>query len=114
MGLGNCFEIHVKHLYSMSFNDPERLKGMLLVHGVPTGTGNGIEGLEYAHCWIEENGMVIDISNNADHFVPIPFYYGVGNIREEPDKLFKYNYEEMKLMIVNHDTYGPWELNTVR
>jgi hypothetical protein len=113
MSLGDCFEVHAKHLHLMSFNDPEKLKTMVLVHGVPTGTGNGIEGLEYAHCWIEENEMmVIDISNGADHYVPIPLYYGVGNIDEKRTK--KYTYPEMKKWLHETEIYGPWELNTVR
>lgn len=108
MGLGDCFEVHARMVLDQWFKDRER--PILLVHGVCIGRGP-IEGIEYSHCWLEENGMVYDFSNGKNIVIPKFRYYELGQIKEGEGVLHRYTLKEAREMMSIIETYGPWELD---
>lgn len=99
---GDCFEVSAKHILYANPDD-------ILVHGMVSGQGN-VKGVRYRHAWCEDfsGGMVIDKSNGRDISMPKDVYYALGNIN--PKEVIKYNFEEVRINILDHEHWGPWEL----
>jgi len=76
-----------------------------LVHGVVTGRG-AIEGLQYAHAWVEDAGEVFD-NTLPDGLKQLPkeVYYGLANVVLTR----KYNFKQALENAVSTETYGPWD-----
>ena len=106
---GNCFDVAAKLVidndYSKEFNDP------LLVHGEVAGQGP-LEGIRFGHAWVEDGNVVIDKSNGKDLKIPKLLYYALGNIEDKKGKIYRYNLEETRKMLLKHAHYGPWDLKT--
>lgn len=83
-------------------------KSLILVHGEVTGQGP-IAGLKYGHCWIEDGGSVIDVSNGRNIRMPKAKYYAMGQIGKN---VHKYKPEEVRKKILQHQHWGPWDLKT--
>lgn len=92
---GNCFEVALHTFMEDSQN-------RILVHGIVTGQGP-IEGIEYNHAWVEENGVVID--NTVHIKIPWQAYYAIGNITITR----KYDREKAYECMLKYKTYGPWD-----
>ncbi|PNX48689.1 MAG: hypothetical protein BV459_01825 [Thermoplasmata archaeon M11B2D] len=104
--LGDCYEVHAKYL----LRNPN--SGIVLVHGVVTGSGGDVFGIEYCHCWLEsEDGeFVVDLSNNRTIELPAVVYYAIGHI--DKSKILRYSATDAEALMVEHGHYGPWELET--
>ena len=91
----------------------------ILVHGEVTGQGP-LEGVKYGHCWIEDGDIVIDVSNGRNIRMPKEVYYLLGRIGSpetarfgiEAGNLHKYTWEEAREKILQHEHWGPWDLET--
>jgi len=76
-----------------------------LAHATVTGTGGGIEGVEYGHAFILiNNGFVIDVATGKEVGFPKDEYYRVGKVKDV--KL--YTFDEMLEVSMIKGTYGPW------
>ena len=77
-----------------------------LAHATVTGTGGGIEGVEYGHAFILiNNGFVIDVATGSEVGFPKDVYYKTGNVKDV--KL--YTFDEMLKVSMAEGTYGPWD-----
>ena len=105
---GDCFK---NAIYYMSRNKEE---GMLLVHGLVLGTGNGIKGVRYVHAWVENDYLVIDPSADLENprYVKKEIYYSVGKI--EKSKTKRYTYDQMSEMLMKHKIFDSWEIERTK
>jgi len=103
---GDCYMVAAKYLENEYFKGN---KNLVLVHGEVEGQG-AIAGIRYGHAWVEDGDMVIDKSGNRDIHLPKIIYYSLGNIN--PNKAFKYNYEQMRKKTLEYGHWGPWDLKT--
>jgi len=76
-----------------------------LAHATVTGTGGGIEGVEYGHAFILINdGYVIDVATGKEVGFNKDVYYKVGKVKDV--KLYTFN--EMLQAALSSGHYGPW------
>ena len=102
---GDCFESALNHMIKeCRFNKDSTIT---LVHGEVTGQGP-IAGIKYGHAWVEDGDLVIDKSRGRNIQMPKAIYYALGNI----ERTMRYTFEEMRKKILDHGTYGPWDLET--
>lgn len=107
---GDCYEAAGQFMMMQcQFGQPD-CEGMVLVHGEVMGQGP-LEGVTYGHAWVELNGTVIDKSNGRDLHLPTVLYYSVGRI-DEIDNVIKYPWSEARKKILDHEHWGPWDLET--
>jgi len=104
---GDCYEANGR-LFMEEALFPGSKTGMVLVHGEVTGQGP-LEGVKYGHCWIEEGGTVIDVSNGRNIKMPKKVYYALGRIG---DNLHRYKPEQVRKKILTSKHWGPWDLQT--
>lgn len=76
-----------------------------IVHGIVTGTGP-LEGVRFAHAWVEHDGYVFDHSNGRELCLPQTMYYKVGQITE--DGVNRYKPIQAQRMMLSSGHYGPW------
>lgn len=105
MPAGDCYEANGKLFMNRAVIRGEDL---LLVHGEVTGQGP-IEGVKYGHCWIEDGGMVIDVSNGRDVRMPKVAYYALGRVGRN---VHKYTAKDFQEKVLEHEHWGPWDLVT--
>jgi hypothetical protein len=103
---GDCYEAAAKYLMDETLYGHKNLH-LKLVHGEVTGQGP-IEGVKYGHAWVLDGDTVIDKSNGRDVRMPKAFYYALGQI----ERTIEYTYEEARDKLLEHQTYGPWDLKT--
>ena len=88
--------------------------GTQMVHGEVS--HSQIQGLRYAHAWVEFEAEGItwcrDVSNGKDVSLPRELYYHLGQIRDEPGKLARYDRRQAARNMVESGHYGPWDLTT--
>tara|TARA_R100000742_G_C4265696_1_gene83733 strand:- start:930 stop:1289 length:360 start_codon:yes stop_codon:yes gene_type:complete len=88
-----------------SSDTSNRREGAKLAHATVTGTGGGIEGVEYGHAFILINdNYVIDVATGKEVGFPKDVYYKVGNVKDV--KLYTFN--EMIQAALTSGHYGPW------
>jgi uncharacterized membrane protein (UPF0127 family) len=106
---GDCYEAAGRYVMQecMFGNDDCEL---ILAHGEVMGQGP-IEGIPFGHAWVEQGNSVIDKSNGRDINVPTVLYYAIGRINEL-DNVIRYPWSEAKQKILEHETWGPWDLET--
>ena len=105
-GSGDCYEANGR-----LFMDEAVMGGnssMKLVHGEVTGQGP-LDGVKYGHCWIEQGGNVIDVSNDRTLKMPKKMYYAIGQIG---DNVHKYTPDKFKKKVLQYEHWGPWDLKT--
>lgn len=108
---GDCFEAAGKYILANKEEQPH----LVLVHAEVTGQGP-IAGIRYAHAWVEDGDLVIDVSNGRDIRMPTIVYYALGNVHGhrppwEPN-WHKYTVMEAVKNVVKHRHWGPWDLKT--
>lgn len=107
---GDCYEaaFHyiMDHVLGMGVKDPQH--GLRLVHGEVAGQGPMV-GTTFGHAWIEDGDLVIDQSNGRDIRMPKAVYYVLGRI-DELDNIHVYTPEEARDRVLQHGTYGAWDL----
>lgn len=69
------------------------------------------KGLNYAHGWIEEDGLVKDwqtIENGSSKYAgkgwPIDEFYEAYT----PEDIVKYDFDKMLKAVLKYEHYGPW------
>ncbi|MFY8161273.1 MAG: hypothetical protein ACOVNU_08070 [Candidatus Kapaibacteriota bacterium] len=84
-----------------------------LVHAEVKGQGK-IEGLRYAHAWIEDDKNVYDFSNGREIILPKFIYYIIGDINtHNPKKYMRYTFSEARNKMLETGTYGTWDIDTL-
>ena len=108
---GNCY----RNAFERLLYDGD---GWTLVHGEVTGTGGFAKDKRFGHAWLEREEevpggtwlRVSDHSNGREVEMPAAMYYGIGNILDEPGKLYRYTKEEALTLSLSTGHYGSWEL----
>ena len=100
---GECFT----QVGQRMMDDPTMMDFTLVaVHGLPTGTGGHAEKVgQYPHAWLELKGAGLVYDTVAEVLVPKHLYLEIGNI----DYSITYTQEQMRRMMHEHETYGPWD-----
>ena len=97
--LGDC--------YVVAYEEQQKHKGSLLVHGLVTPVIGPLENITYNHAWIEINDKVIDRTIQSEKMQEMDkeTYYVIGRIE------VTYKYERMEVIktSLETETYGPWE-----
>lgn len=98
----NCYEVVFELIEAM----PEAR----IVHGRPV--YRGPEHLadpdgRYCHAWVEQHGVVFDLSHGREFIVDVDTYYALGGI--EPEKVRKYDRDAALGWIIELGHWGPWE-----
>jgi len=106
-GGGDCYNAN-GGLFMEEALFPGDKKTMRLVHGEVTGQGS-LDGVKYGHCWIEDGGTVIDVSNGRSIKMPKKAYYALGGIS---DNVHRYTPEQFRKKLLKHKHWGPWDLKT--
>lgn len=97
-GGGTCYPDAYNWMIENEHGDSAKL-----AHATVTGTGGGIEGVEYGHAFILiNNGFVIDVATGKGF--PKDEYYRVGKVKDV--KL--YTLDEMLRASLSSGHYGPW------
>ena len=111
--LGNCFDENGRYFLD---NAQANWK---IVHGVVI---NSADKKPMGHCWIEVEYKFktprqqfvfvacIDKSNGNDVELPQEIYYKFGQISETK----KYDIDQYRKLLIQHENWGPWELNVDR
>ncbi len=105
---GDCFEVAGKLITnSLMFGAKENL---VLVHAVIVGQGP-IHGVHHVHAWVEnlDSSTAIDKSNGKDLEVDSGLFRAMAKVQREKT----YTQEEARRMILEHETWGPWEIDDV-
>lgn len=116
--LGNCFQVALLGVilpdeYVTPRHPTLKDIELTLVHGECFGLGGDAEGLWYGHGWIEFTNasgveFVLDMANGNNVVMPKYAYYHLGKIRQT----IRYSKEEAKEKMLEHETYGSWDLIT--
>lgn len=110
---GNCYEVAA--LLTTGLQHDDCLADLctvfnarpVLCHGIATGApGSKIAGQQYGHAWVEVDALVRERSNGNDMTIPRALYYRAGCI--DPDKVVRYDEEQVRVMILRYKHYGPW------
>lgn len=101
---GNCFQDALEAiLHNRQFKD---CFDPLLVHGLPMGaSGDAAKAGRYPHAWVEFNGGGIVWDPVADIVIDAQQYYTLGQI----EYTVEYTVDQIQDMILEHNTYGPWD-----
>jgi hypothetical protein len=112
-GAGDCFVV-AGTIVSDFDRQPEDLRalvdalggpGMLrLVHGVVTGTADGLKGVRFGHAWVEIADLVIDRSSGNDAVLPAGLYYAVGNAVP----VARFDQRAAREQVLRRKHWGPW------
>lgn len=107
---GDCYEAAVKAMYRLcTGGDSSRYR---LVHAEVIGQGH-IEGVAYGHAFVVDviDDVVIDESNGKNVRMPTGIYEALGRIQVHSN-VHVYQWDELVEKVLEHDTYGPWDLVT--
>lgn len=107
---GDCYEAALKAMYRLcSDGDASRYR---LVHAEVIGQGP-IDGVAYGHAFVVDvlDEVVIDESNGKQVVMPICIYEALGRIHVHSNT-HAYQWDEVVEKVLEHDTYGPWDLVT--
>tara|TARA_R100001463_G_C3433305_1_gene211670 strand:+ start:327 stop:656 length:330 start_codon:yes stop_codon:yes gene_type:complete len=98
---GTCYPDAYNWMIENEYNHGD--SGAMLAHATVTGTGGGVEGVEYGHAFILiNNSFVIDVTTGTGF--PKDEYYRVGKVKDV--KL--YTLDEMLRASLSSGHYGPW------
>ena len=96
---GNCFDDSLDRMLKAG-----PCSGMILVHGLPKGTGGeAAKAGHFPHAWVEHRGLCWDPNKLMEY--PKDFYYHAGNI----EYTVRYTLDEAKAEMLRVGTYGPWD-----
>ena len=95
---GNCYE---KAAHELMFGKAQ--KGWVLVHGRPTLQLPPF--IEFGHGWLEKGEQVWDPQSGFKG--PRALYYSIGQIEHRNNLV--YTPEEVRIFLVSHKHWGPWE-----
>jgi len=102
---GDCFEAAGKYFMNIAGKKSARL-----VHGEVMGQGR-LEGVHFAHAWVEQGALVVDKSNGRDAHLPKSFYYALGHI-DEIGNVYRYTFAQFQQKVLKFGHWGPWDLKT--
>jgi hypothetical protein len=105
---GHCFyNCGMEITDNIIFGKDEDYQDWILCHGVATGQGE-IEGVRYGHAWLECKGLAFDMTESRDNPVVVAAdrYREIGRITH----IKEYTTAQVRRMIHEHGTWGPWEL----
>lgn len=105
---GNCFTAAIDTLNIALEAGAERV---MLVHGLPTGTGGDIEGVVHWHAWVEvftadAGWTILEFSNGKEIIVSRSSYYKIGRLHNR--NVWRYSPGDVSRQVVRHEHAGPW------
>ena len=123
---GDCYEAAFNTIHR-SVEDEDDQRELTLVHGEVEGQQK-LAGVRHGHAWVEwtepveipegsdipehvykELAVMVEDNSSGRHIVlPAKLYYGIGRI----DNTHRYTWEEARAKVLEHGTYGPWDLKT--
>ena len=106
---GDCFEASGRFFMDQALF-PGKNKTMRLVHGEVSGQKH-LKGVNFGHAWVEDGGLVIDVSNGSENTYPKGIYYEAGRINEN-NNFHMYDAEQFRRKILEAQHWGPWDLVT--
>jgi len=108
--LGDCYEAAINFIMSKCMFGPDC--PFSVVHAEVAGQGP-LEGVSFGHAYVVDtrSGTVIDQSNGRDVVMPREAYEALGGIKEIGN-YHEYEWRTARKMMVNHEHYGPWDLET--
>ena len=101
---GNCFEECADYVLRAAMLG----RDLVLVHGEVAGRGP-LEGLTFAHAWVEDGDEVIDVTKDVR--LPRHLYYALGAI-DQIGNMYRYTAEQINALGAATGRWGPWELVT--
>ena len=104
--MGDCYEIAGKYIMDNITLNPF----LRLVHAEVAGKGP-LDGVRFGHAWVLDGDEVIDKSNGLDVRMPKTLYYALGQI-DYINNIHEYSWDEARDLIVDSETWGPWDLIT--
>lgn len=108
--LGNCYEAAAQFVMDKCmFGDD---CPYTIVHAEVAGQGQ-LEGTNFGHAYVvdKNTGNVIDRSNGRNVVMPRAIYEMVGAIKQIGN-YHEYTWKVARLKMVEHEHYGPWDLET--
>lgn len=117
-GAGDCFTAAIdaaadaiEHSNEARSNPAKRgVDRVLVVHGLPTGTGGDVEGVVHWHAWVEVfvdgEWLVADVSNGKRILIGRAAYYRVGKLTNR--RVWRYSYADVVRNVARHGNAGPW------
>ncbi len=93
---GDCFPVAADLALDLS--------GSVLVHATVLGQKGEVEGVRYAHAWVEVNGFAIDLSNGLSVGMPAKRYRALGRA----ESVTEYPLADFVSLVVSSGHYGPW------
>ena len=83
-----------------------------IVHAEVAGQGP-LEGINFGHAYVVDarSDTVIDRSNGRNVTMPREAYEALGGIKEI-NNYHEYDWRTARKMMVSHEHYGPWDLET--
>ena len=105
--VGDCYDANGRYFIDNALF-PNEDPNLRLVHGEVQGQGP-LEGTGYGHCWVEDGGTVIDVSNGRNLRMPKAAYYAMGRIG---DNTHVYTPEQARKKLLQFKHWGPWDLKT--
>ena len=100
--LGDCYEVHGRHIIDALLEKTPMLPDMKLCHGTVWHPVVGWHG----HCWIEMgNDVVTDFSNGHNWVGRREQYYAKGKIKN----VTKYTPEQVREKVLETGHWGDWK-----
>lgn len=112
-GKGNCFQVAASLLLNNDWQrEPITFIGTpYVVHAEVSGQGK-LEGIRFAHGWVEDDVFVYDNSNGNNIITFKQRYYEVGKVKtKNPKKYRRYNLEQLSEKLLSANNYGHWDLD---
>ena len=105
MRTGDCFEAAARELMKLGPHS-----GAELVHAEVCGQGE-LAGITLGHAWVEVGGVTLDYSNGKEIEIPAELYRAIGNVDAIGNE-YRYTWTEAMAQLVEHEHWGPWDLET--
>lgn len=108
--LGDCYEAAINFIMSKCMFGPSC--PYKVIHAEVAGQGP-LDGISFGHAYVVDtrNNTAIDTSNGKNVMLPRPDYEAMGKI-DEIGNYHEYDWRTARKMMIEHEHYGPWELET--
>lgn len=111
---GDCYEAAANLFLTMCEygRNEVNVRNLRLVHAEVQGQGK-VSHLRFGHGFVLmlDEDMVLDVSNGNHVFMAREKYYRLGKI-DEIDNIVMYEFDEVAGLLLEVETYGPWDLVT--
>ena len=111
---GDCYEANATAFLAMCEygRNEDAVRNLRLVHAEVEGQGK-LNGIRFGHAFLlfTDQDKVLDVSNGRRVLMDRARYYRLGKI-DQIDNLRVYEFDEVAGLMMEVETYGPWDLVT--